>query len=433
MWQSPRHCVSTMEQVDDTMSSTRRRKKTVRPGTATRTLHANAYGSSEILERERREVFARAWMIIGHVAEVRNPGDFTTGSIAGEPVVVLRDENGDLRAYSNVCRHRAAQLATGTGTCAKVLRCPYHGWTYRLDGTLAAMPEGRGFGEDFDRDSVRLPEFKVDTLGGLIFVSMDPDIPPVREWFGDIAERLESLNIEQLEPATKRDWKPREIVRELPDVVRSRKLDDAKALIPEAKFSRYVATYDHNWKVLADNFLEGYHVPIGHPGLLRLLDYPKYGATLFERAAWIDGPLRDNPSRDFAERMYQRFHQPMPEFPTELIGQWSYMHLWPAQFIDIYPDSIDVWQLQPDGVLKTMATSMVFRSKTDTVRNKVIRKLNFRINSEVMDEDVTLCDGVQAGLASLTYERGVLNDNENAVGHFHDLLRAAVPGIDDGA
>jgi len=414
------------------VSATRRRERATRSGGAPLTLHASAYSDPAILERERREVFARAWMVIGHVSEVRESGDYATGTIAGEPVVVVRDEHGELRAFSNVCRHRAAQLASGSGSCGKVLRCPYHGWTYRLDGSLAAMPEGRGFGEDFDRDQVRLPEFRVDTLGGLVFVNMDPAAEPLRDWFGDIAERFEGLGIERLVPVATREVQPREILRGLPDALRARSVRAARALVPDAQTARRVDRYEHNWKTLADNYLEGYHVPVGHPGLLRLLDYPRYRATLHRRAAWIDGPLRDNPSRDLVERLYQRLQRPMPEFPPELAGQWTYVHLWPAQFIDIYPDSIDIWQLHPDGARATTTLSMVFRSPSEGARDRVARRLNGLINSEVMDEDVTLCDGVQAGLESLTYTRGVLNDNENAVGHFHDLLREAVPGIDDG-
>ena len=413
------------------MSGTRRRARPTRAGGAPLTLHAKAYSDPAVFERERREVFAKAWIIVGHVAEVAAPGDFTTGDIGGEPVVVVRDEDGSLRAFSNICRHRAARLADGSGSCGKVLRCPYHGWTYRLDGTLAAMPEGRGFGEDFDRDAVRLPEFRVDVLGGLVFVAMDPDIPPVREWFGDIAERLESLNIDRLVPLTRREWRPRSIASELPGALRTRRVDAVRELVPPARFARFTAEYDHNWKNLADNFLEAYHVPIGHPGLLRLLDYPRYRATLYERAAWIDGPLRDNPSRDTLERLYQRFHVPMPEFPAELRGQWTYIHLWPAQFIDIYPDTIDTWQMQPLGPLRTRTSSMVLRSPNESLQGRVVRQINHRLGDEVMDEDVRLIDGVQVGLGSMTYTRGVLNDNENAVGHFHDLLRAAVPGIDD--
>jgi Rieske 2Fe-2S family protein len=416
------------------MSSTRRREKATRAGTAKLTLNAKAYSRPDIFERERREIFARAWMIVGHVAEVGEPGSFTTGEIGGEPVVVVRDQDGTLRAFSNICRHRAARLTEGRGDCGKVLRCPYHGWTYRLDGTLAAMPEGRGFGEDFDRDQVRLPQFQVTEFGGLVWVNMDPDAPPIREWFGEeICARFESLNIDRLVPLTQRDWRPREILRGLPDVLRSRRLADAKALLPEAEYHRVYAHYDHNWKTLADNYLEGYHVPIGHPGLLRLLDYPKYAPTLYERAVWIDGPLRDNPSRDLMENLYQRFTRPMPEFPAELEDQWTYIHFWPAQFVDIYPESIDIWQMQPEGPLRTKTTSIIFRSPNESLRDMAVRRLNTRFNSEVMDEDVDLCDGVQVGLGSMTYTRGVLNDNERAVGHFHDLLRDAVPGIDDDA
>ena len=414
------------------MSATGRRKKATRAGGAKLTLNAKAYADPEVFERERREVFAKAWMIIGHIAEVQSPGDFTTGEIGGEPVVVVRDQDGTLRAFSNICRHRAARLADGRGSCGKVLRCPYHGWTYRLDGSLAAMPEGRGFGEDFDRDAVRLPSFQVTEMGGLVWVNMDPEAPPIREWFGEeICTRFEGLNIAQLVPTTKRDWKPREILRGIPDVVRSRKLDDAKALVPEAEYDRWYAHYDHNWKTLSDNYLEGYHVPIGHPGLLRMLDYPKYKPTLYERAVWIDGPLRDNPSKDFMENLYQRYKRPMAEFPEELEGQWTYIHFWPGQFIDIYPDTIDVWQMHPEAPLRTKTTSIVFRSPNESFRDMLVRQINYRFNGEVMDEDVELCDGVQVGLGSMTYTRGVLNDNEAAVGHFHDLLRDAVPGIDD--
>jgi Rieske 2Fe-2S family protein len=415
------------------MSATRRRARPTRSGGARLTLHASAYADPVLFERERREAFARAWIVIGHASEVRDPGDFAAGMIAGEPVVAVRDHDGVLRAFSNVCRHRAARLAEGAGSCGKVLRCPYHGWTYRLDGTLAAMPEGRGFGEDFDRDAVRLPAFRVDVLGGLLFVNMDAQAPPLHEWFGDVAERIESLGIDRLVPVTRRTWEPRELIRAVPDVARSRRLEDARGLIPDARVARSYAEYTHNWKTLADNYLEGYHVPIGHPGLLRMLDYPRYRATLYTRAAWIDGPLRDNPSRDLAERVYQRLVQPMPEFPEELRDQWTYIHLWPGQFLDIYPDSIELWQMQPLAPLRTRTMSMVFRSPEEGVRGRFVRALNQRFNSEVMDEDVDLCDGVQAGLGSLTYERGVLNDNENAVGHFQDLLRDAVPGIDDGA
>jgi phenylpropionate dioxygenase-like ring-hydroxylating dioxygenase large terminal subunit len=123
----------------------------------------------------------------------------------------------------------------------------------------------------------------------------------------------------------------------------------------------------------------------------------------------------------------------MHGFPEELEGAWTYVHLWPCTFIDIYPDVIDTWQLLPAGLRRTRTEYRVYHSGSQSLRDRVVRNLNMRVNWKVMDEDVELCDDVQRGLESRTYERGVLNDNENAVRNFHDLLREAVPGIDDRA
>ena len=151
------------------------------------TLPATAYTSPEIYEREMREVFMRAWNFVCHVSDVAEPGRYWTTSIAGEPVVVIRDDDGTLRALSNVCRHRASLIVRGEGTCPKVLRCPYHGWTYRKDGQLAAVPEARGF-PDLDREAVRLPSFRVGELCGLVFVCLSDDTEPLDTYFGDLPE-----------------------------------------------------------------------------------------------------------------------------------------------------------------------------------------------------------------------------------------------------
>ncbi|HET7428304.1 MAG TPA: RHO alpha subunit C-terminal catalytic domain-containing protein, partial [Gaiellales bacterium] len=189
--------------------------------------------------------------------------------------------------------------------------------------------------------------------------------------------------------------------------------------------------YDHNWKVIADNYLEGYHIPVGHPGLLRMLDYKRYLAHPAKHHTWIDGPFRDKPSKHYQERLYQKLLRPMPGFPSELEGSWTYVHLWPCTFIDIYPDQIDTWQLFPDGLRRTRTEARVYHSGSSAVRDRMVRAINWRFNKKVMDEDVELCDQVQLGLESRTYERGVLNRNENGVLAFHEMLRAAVPGIDE--
>jgi choline monooxygenase len=360
-----------------------------------KTLPARAYTSPEVYEAEMREVFQKAWNFACHVSDVSEPGRYWTTTIAGEPVAILRDRDGQLRALSNVCRHRAARILSGEGSCPKVLRCPYHGWTYRQDGQLAAVPEARGF-DNLDREAVKLPQFRVGELCGLVFVCMSEETEPLDGYFGDLPDKLGRLRLAEL--------------------VASPRLPNG---------------YDHNWKVIADNYLEGYHIPVGHPGLLRLLDYKRYLATPGKHHSWIDGPFRGKPSRHYQERLYQKLMRPMAGFPEDLRGSWTYVHLWPATFIDIYPDQIDTWQLFPAGLRRTRTEARVYHSGSNALRDRLVRKINWRFNSKVMDEDVELCDMVQQGLESRTYERGVLNRNENAVLAFHDLLRAAVPGIDE--
>ena len=162
-----------------------------------KTLPARAYTSPEVYEAEMREVFLKSWNFACHVSDVAEPGRFWTTTIAGEPIAVLRDKDGQLRALSNVCRHRAARILDGQGSCPKVLRCPYHGWTYRQDGQLAAVPEARGF-EDLDRESVRLPAFRVGELSGMVFVCMSEETEPLDTYFGDLADKLAPLRLAEL-------------------------------------------------------------------------------------------------------------------------------------------------------------------------------------------------------------------------------------------
>jgi choline monooxygenase len=360
------------------------------------TLPARAYVERDVFEAELDGVFARAWIFVCPERVVAEPGSFATASVAGEPVAIVRGDDGELRALSNVCRHRAMQILSGRGSCPKVLRCPYHGWTYRQDGRLAAVPEARGF-PALDREGVALPSFRVESLAGLVFVSLDAEVPPLAEWFGDVAERLETLGIAGL-----------------------------KAEGP------LVVEYPYNWKNLADNYLEGYHIPVGHPGLLRMLDYKRYEPALGRRHAWISAPLRDKPSVVRRERLYQRLVRPMEAYPSELHGTWAYAHLFPGLFLDLYPDQYDTWQMVPVAPDRTLTVSWVFTPAGESLTNRLARRLNWRFNEGVMAEDKTLCAGVQKGLGARTYERGVLNRNERAIAHYHDLLRELVPSIDEG-
>ena len=192
-----------------------------------RAMHPSVYTSPEILARERELIFAHEWICVGRASVVANPGDYLTCEIADQPIIVLRDLDGVLRALSNVCLHRMSVLLEGTGRSRSIV-CPYHAWTYNLDGTLRAAPQ-MDHPSSFCREAYRLPELRVETWRGWIYVTLDPSRPPVAEHFAEL-----------------------------------------DALIARYGMEDYVETFreehvwDTNWKILAENFMESYHLPMLH-------------------------------------------------------------------------------------------------------------------------------------------------------------------------
>jgi len=192
-----------------------------------RAMHPSVYTAPELLARERERIFAHEWICVGRASVVANPGDYLTCEIADQPIVVLRDLDGVLRALSNVCLHRMSVLLKGTGRSRSIV-CPYHAWTYNLDGTLRAAPQ-MDHPSGFCREAYRLPELRVETWRGWIYVTLDPSRPPVAEHFAEL-----------------------------------------DALIARYGMEDYVETFreehvwDTNWKILAENFMESYHLPMLH-------------------------------------------------------------------------------------------------------------------------------------------------------------------------
>ncbi len=203
------------------------------------TIPSWCYTDPSTLSAERETIFARTWQLVGREDQVVSAGAYFTAEVAGEPLLIVRGADGRLRALSNVCRHRAGPVAKGEGTCG-AFRCGYHGWSYALDGRLANTPDFDGV-EGFDRAAVRLPEFRVDAWLGLVFVNLDldPAAPSLAESLGDLPATLAARGLEGMRLAARKDW-----------------------------------TVLCNWKVYVDNYLEGYHIPIVHPGLMKELDYP---------------------------------------------------------------------------------------------------------------------------------------------------------------
>ena len=358
------------------------------PSTAGAALDARLYRDPQVAELEQERIFSRTWQLAAHVSQLSEPGTYLTTSAGREPVLVIRDEEGELRAFRNVCRHRGSRLLSGSGECGKAIRCRYHGWTYRLDGDLIGVPEARSIA-GLDKSALPLFPARVEVLCGLIFVNLDVDARPLADQVAGLPERLAPYRIETLSPRVEE---------------------------PSGQPA--------NWKIVIDNYLEGYHVPIAHPGLMRLLDYKRYDVELHDSWVWFQAPLRDKPSGNRLERAYQRMVEPMPGLGEDDRRVWRYILIYPNTTIDLYPDQVGIWRVAPDGLLRTEDMALTLLPKETSARTRLAQYANRKVNQLVSDEDVDLVANVQAGLESRGWTPGPLSGREAAVGWFADRIRA---------
>jgi choline monooxygenase len=350
-------------------------------------LDPRLYVDPDGMAREQAAIFARTWQLAGHVADLATPGRFAAVQVGNESALVVRGEDGDLRAFRNVCRHRAARLREGRGDCGKAIRCPYHGWTYRTDGRLIGVPEGRGF-PGLDKTALGLMPARVETFCGLVFVNLDLDAQPLAPQLAGLEQRLAPYGIEHL-----------------------------------ARFTESTSSQPANWKIVADNYLEGYHVPIAHPGLMRLLDYQRYDVTVGDGYVWFEAPLREKPSGNRLERAYQRLVRPMPGLGPADTRVWRYVYIYPNTTIDLYPDQVTTWQISPRGIAATHDIWSCYRAQQPSAAMRGVQRLNHRLNNEVAQEDADLVARVQAGMATSGWEPGPLGEREAAVAWFADRVR----------
>ncbi len=353
-----------------------------------RQLEPRHYRDPEITELEERRIFARSWQLVGHLSRLPNAGDYLTSSAGSQPVLVLRDEHGELRAFRNVCRHRGSRLLSGSGQCGKAIRCRYHGWTYRTDGELIGVPEGRQVA-GLDKSTLGLFPARVETLCGLIFVNLDIHAQPLAEQVAGLPERLERYGIERLSP-----------------------------------YGEWHNTQPSNWKIVIDNYNEGYHVPIAHPGLMRLLDYKHYDVEVHDGWVWFEAPFREKPSSNLVERAYQRMVTPMPGLTEADRRVWRYAMIYPNTTIDLYPDQVVTWRINPDGPLRARDEAFGYRHPRAGLRTRLAQQLNNKLNTVVSAEDADLVANVQAGLETRDLELGPLSHREAAIAWFADRVRA---------
>ena len=207
------------------------RSNTSVPFEQARAMPASVYTSKDFVEAELRHVFSRDWYCVGRADALSKTGDYVTAELAGQPIVVLRDADNQLRAMSNVCLHRMSTLLQGRGT-AKTIVCPYHAWTYNLDGKLRGAP-AMSQNEGFCKDHYRLPKVRCEEWLGWVFVSLDPNAETVSDKLAEVAEMISAYDMTNYS---------------------------------ESFYEEHV--WNTNWKVLAENFMESYHLPVCHAGTI---------------------------------------------------------------------------------------------------------------------------------------------------------------------
>jgi phenylpropionate dioxygenase-like ring-hydroxylating dioxygenase large terminal subunit len=356
-------------------------------------LPAWVYNNAHLTRLELDRIVLPSWQIACHVNSIQNSGDFVTLDIGTESVFVMRDRDGRINAFHNVCRHRGARIVDGSGNCPQVITCPYHGWSYRQDGALIGMPMRESF-PGLDRSAHGLRPVRTDVMLGFVFVCLAGDPPSVKSMWGDLAREFEPYRLEEM--------------------------------VPLGPISAEVWNVD--WKIAMDNYLESYHVPIGHPGLNRMFtpDYDDQASRpgIARGLSW----MRDQPSSRWSERMYQSMIGSVAtHLPENLRSCWRFYSVLPNLGIDVFPDQMDFFQVLPLSPGKCTIRGGVFGLPDSRREMRVARMLSGRINNQVNNEDRWLCGRVQRGLESKSYQPGPLSQIEKWMLEFHNLLRERIP------
>ena len=356
-------------------------------------LPAWIYSDPAFFELEKKHIFRSSWQLVCHLSDIPNPGDYHSLDFLGEPIVVIRGEDGVARSFHNVCRHRASRLLDQSkGSCPRGrITCPYHGWTYALDGRLVGVPQRDKF-PGLDMATHGMAPLEQEIFLGFIFVRFEPGLPSVREMAAPYLHEIEHYRFEELVPQGRVTLRPRMV----------------------------------NWKNVADNYSDGLHITVAHPGLTRLFGNG-YG---IEAQPWIDkmwGYLRDVPSRNWSERMYQRLMPRVEHLPDDRQRLWTYFKLWPNVAFDIYPDQIDFMQFLPVSPTETMIREIAYVVPDARREMRATRYLNWRINRKVNIEDKTLIERVQAGMSSSSYTTGPLSSGEVCLRSFGRKMRKLIP------
>lgn len=356
-------------------------------------LRSEAYTDPQWATVDVQAIFARTWQWICHIEKLSSPGSYVSATVAGMPIAVVRDRSGALRAFYNVCKHRAHELLSGSGTTRSIV-CPYHAWTYGLDGQLTGARRADRM-DTFSKSEICLDQVLVEDFGGFVYVNLDPAAASLGELAGDLAVEIDK-------------WAP--------DVSQ---LTHAKRLTYDVKT---------NWKNVIDNFLECYHCHIAHKEFVDLVDMSTYEVKT--HGIW---------SSHFAEA--GKHENAAYDVSGASVTQHAVWWLWPNTCLLRYPGrgNFMVFQVLPDGPDRTLETWDFF-FETPQLEDTEVQSVKY-VDQVLQQQDIALVESVQRGMSTPAFDQGrIVYDpggsglSEHGVHHFHGLVLGAYRSwVDQGA
>lgn len=355
-------------------------------------LPAWTYSDPDFMELERRRVFMPSWHLVCHESDIPGIGDYSTFSMFGELALVVRGKDGKIRAFHNFCRHRAARLVDGAqGNCGRNIVCPYHAWTYQLDGRLSGVPYLDQY-ENFDRAEHGLIPIESASFAGFVFIRFQDGGPSLSDYMAPIEEEFGIYRTAELKPLRKIGVRLREV----------------------------------NWKNGCDNYCDALHIPVAHWGLNGLIG-PTYRLAIDRGAFKIFGDLETGRMPSKSNAAYCKVLPHADHLPAERQRLWTYYKLWPNLMFDVYPDQVDFMQFIPLTPTSCLLRECAYALPDDRREMKVARYLNTRINRDVNREDKDLIERVQAGMGSSQFQTGPLGRDEILLRHFAKQMRDTIP------
>ncbi|MFO1121509.1 MAG: aromatic ring-hydroxylating dioxygenase subunit alpha [Hyphomicrobiales bacterium] len=361
-----------------------------------RGLPAWTYHSESLLQLEIDDLFLNHWQLAGHVSDVARAGDYFTLDIANERAVIVRGDDGVVRAFHNLCRHRGSRVVGDKqGHCKNALICPFHGWVYNFDGSLRGAARPNSFA-GLDKKKFGLKPIETEVWMGFIFIRFNPGPQgTVAEVMGRFAPELAHYRIEEL--------------------------------VPAGGFHEFTTAV--NWKSVRDVDNEGYHVAMAHPALQDLYGASYYDEPFAGGVSRSTGTYSTHGGRRWSVRQYLKHAPEQTALPEDLRRRWSYFGLFPNCVIAVTPESVQFYQEFPLGVSKTLQRGAVYRRRDETREEKLARYLARRIDRDTGREDVQLTIWSNESMKSKAFDDFHLSDLELGVKTHHDHIRQALPVV----